>query len=212
MDSYLAYGFLEQVPDLDGDQSSVPRSTQSDVRKDIEVSPDRDRLSGLKPNPKSKCGITEVGGNGDTTEENCSNFIHPEKTLHCRPVKFSERIMPESQQQARARRKLNFLSTPTCSAVATPVISQMPTSRREQVNPFACSVSSPNVVPSECVDTILSTAGGDHSSDGHSSGTPDTFLSLEQQHGDYLSDLLDMSYCDSLMIDPPSLLHEDGFM
>uniref|UniRef100_A0A0A8ZRS9 Uncharacterized protein n=1 Tax=Arundo donax TaxID=35708 RepID=A0A0A8ZRS9_ARUDO len=123
------------------------------------------------------------------------------------------------QQRARTRRKLDFLSTPVELKVCTSTAnSQMPPPTTEQMSSSTGNISPSNAcqdvpptVPSECEDTILSTAAGNHHSDVHSTETLDPF-SLERRQEDNISDLLDMSYCDSLMIDPPSYQHDGGFI
>lgn len=111
LDSYLASGLLEQVPDL-LENLSVPQSSQSDIPKDNEGSSDRNRLSSILPtSPKSKQEFTEQGENADTSVRQSSDFTHS--------AKVSESIKAKSQRCPRTRKKLDSLSTPVEIKVCT---------------------------------------------------------------------------------------------
>ncbi|KAL6629453.1 hypothetical protein ACP70R_029218 [Stipagrostis hirtigluma subsp. patula] len=206
LDSYLASGLLDQVPDLH-EELPVPQSSQSDIPKGSKDLSDRNRLSSVLPtSPKPKQELKEQGENSGTSGGESSDFKYG-KGFDAHSAVVSERMMAKSQQRARARRKLDFLSTPvelkTCIAKAN---SQKPLLKMEEMNPATSNISPSNVcqddppnVLSECVGTELSTAAANHPSDVHSLETPDPDpVKLCDANA---SDLLDMSYCDDLMID-----------
>ncbi|TKW36816.1 hypothetical protein SEVIR_1G007300v4 [Setaria viridis] len=214
---YLASGRLEEITDLKED-ISVPESSQSDIPKDSQGSSERNRPpSSLPPRPKSKSDLSELDENADTSEEESSDCIYP-KGLDAHSAKVSEKIMAKSKQRARARKKLDFLSTPVELKVCTAAAScQRPPPKMEQTTP-ASDNSSPSDVcqgipqnaASEPVDVVIPTAASNHPNDVHSLATPDP-CSLEIHEAD-ASDLLDMSYCDGLMIDSPLYLHGSSFI
>ncbi|CAN6237808.1 unnamed protein product [Urochloa humidicola] len=214
---YLASGQLKQVPDLKED-ISVPESSQTDIPKDSQGSSEINRPpSFLPPRPKSKSDLSELDENADTSEEESSDCIYP-KDLDAHSAKVSEKIIAKSKQRARARRKLDFLSTPVELKVCTAAAScQRPPPKMEETTP-ARDDSSPSDVcqdipqnaASKPVDTIIPTAASNHPDDVHSWATPDP-CSLEIHEGNP-SDLLDMSYCDDLMIDSPPYLHGSSFI
>ncbi|OEL26919.1 hypothetical protein BAE44_0012062 [Dichanthelium oligosanthes] len=203
---YLASGLLEQIPDLQEDLS-VPESNQSDVPKDSQGSSERNPpTSSLPTRPKSKSDLSELDENDNTSEEESSDSIHP-NGLDAHSAKISVKIMAKSKQRARARKKLDFLSTPVELKVGTAAAScQRPPLKMEQTTPAADNISPSDVcqaipqnVPSERVDVVIPTAASNHPNDVHSWATQDP-CSLEI-HEANASDFLDMSYCDGLMID-----------
>ncbi|WVZ76948.1 hypothetical protein U9M48_024860 [Paspalum notatum var. saurae] len=208
---YLASGLLEQVPDLQ--DLSDPESSQSDIPKDSQGSSNRNRPSSILPTRiKSKRDLPELDENADTSDEENSDGMSP-KGLNAHSAKVSEKIMAKSKQRARARRKLDFLSTPVelkeCTAAAS---CQRPPQRMQQTSPAPDNISPldlPQNVPSECVDTDIPTAATNHPNDVHSPATLDP-CSMEIH--DVNIDLLDMSYCDGLMIDSPRYPHDSSFM
>lgn len=208
LDSYLASGLLEQFPGLP-ETPSVPQNSNSDNLKDIEGSSHTNRQSS-----KSKLGFTELGENADTTEGESSDLMYA-RGLDARSAKASERMMARSKQRVRTRRRLDFLSSPVELKVSTAAVnSQRSPQKRKQMRPAFDNISPSNVrqdispeVSSECADTALSPAGVYQPSDVHSSETADP-CSLEV-HQANVSDLLDMPYCDGLMIIPPGSPHDD---
>jgi len=214
---YLASGLLEQVPDLEED-ISVPESSQSDILKDSQGSSDRSRPpSVLRTRPKSKQELPELDENAGTSEEETSACICP-KGPNAHSAKVSEKVLAKSKQRARARRKLDFLSTPVELKVCTAAAScARPPLKMDQMSPAADNISASDVcqdisqnVPSERVDAIIPPAANNHRNDLHSPATLDPFF-LEM-HEVNASDLLDMSYCDDLIIDSPCYPHDGSFI
>lgn len=209
---YLASGLLKQVPDLQED-ISVPESSQSDIPKDRQGSSDRScPPSVLRTRTKPKQGLPENAG---TSREESSDCICPiEPNAHS--AKVSEKILAKSKQRARARRKLDFLSTPVELKVYTAAAScQRPPPKMDQMNPAADNLSPSAVcqdisqnVPSELVDTVIPLAASSHPNDFPA--TPDPF-SLDM-HEANASELLDMSYCDDLIIDSPRYPLDGSFI
>ncbi|XP_062223556.1 uncharacterized protein LOC133922301 isoform X2 [Phragmites australis] len=193
LNSYLASGLLEQIPYLHEDLS-VPESSQSDIPQDSGGSSYRNLKPPVLPtSPKSKQKLTEQCEGGES-----SDFIYT-KGLDSHSAKVSERIIAKSKQRARARRKLDFLSTPVelkvCIAAEK---SQRPLPKMEQMSPAADNLSPSDV----CKDITPN--------DVCSSETPDPCS--REIHVENASDLLDMSYCDGLMIDIPSYPHGGSFI
>lgn len=212
---YLASGLLEQIPDLE--ELSIPESSQSDIPKDGQGSSERNRPpSSLPTRPKSKSDLSELDEDTDTSEEESSDSIYP-KGLDAHPGKVSEKIISKSKQLARARRKLDFLSTPVELKVCTAAAScQRPPPKREQttaadnLSPSDICQDIPQNVPSERVDVVIPIAANNDPNDVHSQATPNP-CSLEIHEANAL-DLLDMSYCDDLMIDSPRYPHGSSFI
>ncbi|XP_039836483.1 transcription factor MYB3R-1-like isoform X3 [Panicum virgatum] len=105
LDSYLASGLLEQVPDLH-ENLSIPQSSQSDIPKDSKVSSDRIRFSSRS---KFKQNITELSG--DTSVGESSDSIYA-KAFDAHSAKVSENIIAKPQQWATAKKKLDLVSSP----------------------------------------------------------------------------------------------------
>ncbi|XP_008645508.1 uncharacterized protein [Zea mays] len=209
---YLASGLLEQVPDLEEGGISVPESSQSEIPKDSQGSADR---SGpppvLRAQPKSKPELPENAG---TSGEGTSDSIRL-KGPNAHPTEVSEKVLAKSKQRARARRRLDFLSTPVelklCTAAAS---CQRPPQKMDQPGPVAENISPSDAcqdisqnVPPERADAITPLAASNH----HSPATPVDPFSLEM-HEANASDLLDMSYCDGLIIDSPRDPHDGSLM
>ncbi|KAL6889051.1 hypothetical protein ACP4OV_010077 [Aristida adscensionis] len=217
LDPYLASGLVEQVPDLH-DELPVPQSSVPDIPEDSSGAPDRNRLSTFSPpSSKPKQELKEQGENSDTSGGESPDCKYG-KWLDAHSEEVSERITAKSKQRARARRKLDFLSTPVelkvCTAAANsqkPLLPKMEKMDLAAVNisPDVCQVGQPNV-PSECLDTVLATAADNHSTDVYSLKTTDP-SSMEPCEANAI-DLLDMSYCDDLLIDLPSYPNGDSFI
>ena len=218
LDSYLASGLLEHIPDLQ-DDVSFPQSNQSDIPKDFKASSDRNRFSSrLSTNPKLKQELTELVENANTSARKSSDLCYA-KATDTHSAKISEMTMAKSQQCAGTRKKLAFLSTPVELKVYTAAAScQRPPLKMDQTSPVAENISPSDVcqdisqnVPSEHVDAVMPLAANNHHpNDFHSPATPDPF-SLEM-HEANASDLLDMSYCDGLIIDSPRYPHDGSFI
>ncbi|GJM90830.1 hypothetical protein PR202_ga07148 [Eleusine coracana subsp. coracana] len=188
---------------------SAPESSQSDVPKDnVDLSERKQTPPALRVSPKPEEVCPHQSENADSSGGECSDF-----TLvngHANAVEVSEKIIAKSKERAAARKKLEFLSTPVELKVCTVTAnSQRPLPKMEQLSPKVDSISTADVsqddppnVPSEFVDTVLTTANGNHSKDICSSESLEPF-SLDIPDESVL-DLLDMSYCDDLMMDLPS--------
>lgn len=111
LDSYLASGLLEQVPDLE-ENLSVPQSSQSDIPKDRKVLSDRVQFSSvLMTRSKLKQELRQLSENADTSVGESSDFIYA-KALDAHSANVSEVIIAKPQKCARARKKLDLVSTP----------------------------------------------------------------------------------------------------
>jgi hypothetical protein len=113
LDSYLASGLLEHVPDLQDDVSfPQTQNNQSDIPKDCKAASDRNRFSSrLSTDPKLKQELTELDENGNTSARKSSDLFYA-KAPDTHSAKISEMRMAKSQQCAGTRKKLAFLSTP----------------------------------------------------------------------------------------------------
>jgi hypothetical protein len=219
LDSYLASGLLEQVPNLHDDTSALD-SSQSDTPKDNAGLPQRKQTSPALPtSSKSKDMCSSQGENADSSGRECSDFTYVKGRAHSDEV--SERITAKSNQRATAKRKLDFLSTPVelkvCTSAATS--SQRPLPKVEQMSPIVDNISQSDVcrddppnTPSEFVDTVLSPATGNHSKDVRSSESEAPEPCSLDIHEESVLDLLDMSYCDDLVMDLSIFPHGDGFI
>ena len=107
LDSYLASGLLEQVPDLH-ENLSIPQSNQSDIPKDSKVSSDRIRFSSRS---KFKQKIRELSEDADASVGESSDFIYA-KAFDAHSAKVSENIIAKPQQWATAKKKLDLVSSP----------------------------------------------------------------------------------------------------
>lgn len=111
LDSYLASGLLENIPDLQ-DDVSFSQSNQSDIPKYCKAESDRNKFSShLSTNPKLKQEPAEPDENANTAARKSSDLFHA-KAPDTHSAKISEMTMAKSQQCAGTRKKLAFLSTP----------------------------------------------------------------------------------------------------
>ncbi|RLN08039.1 hypothetical protein C2845_PM11G17940 [Panicum miliaceum] len=111
LDSYLASGLLEQVPDLH-ENLSVPQSSQSEIPKYSKVSSDRIRFSSIVlTRSKFKQKLRELSEEADTSVGETSDFIYA-KAFDAHSAKVSESIIAKPQQCATARKKLDLVSSP----------------------------------------------------------------------------------------------------
>ncbi|PUZ74954.1 hypothetical protein GQ55_1G108100 [Panicum hallii var. hallii] len=213
---YLASGMLEQIPDLQEDLS-VRESSQSDIPKDGQGSSERNRPPSLPIRPKPKSDLSELDENASTSEEESSDCMYP-KGLDAHSAKVSEKVMAKSKQRARARRKLDFLSTPVelkvCTAAAScqrpPPEMEQTTTAGDNISPSDVCQDIPQNAASERVDVVIPTAASNPPNDVHSWATPDPCS--PEIHEANASDPLDMSYCDDLIIDSPPYLHGSSFL
>jgi len=111
LDSYLASGLLEQVPDLH-ENLSIPQSNQSDIPKDSKVSSDRIRFSSIiSTRSKFKQKIRELSEDADASVGESSDFIYA-KAFDAHSTRVSENIIAKPQQWATAKKKLDLVSSP----------------------------------------------------------------------------------------------------
>ncbi|XP_039789032.1 transcription factor MYB86-like isoform X3 [Panicum virgatum] len=111
LDSYLASGLLEQVPDLH-ENLSIPQSNQSDIPKDSKVSSDRIRFSSIiSTRSKFKQKIRELSEDADASVGESSDFIYA-KAFDAHSTRVSENIIAKPQKCATARKKLDLVSSP----------------------------------------------------------------------------------------------------
>ncbi|KAM3227123.1 hypothetical protein ACQJBY_059196 [Aegilops geniculata] len=216
LNSYLSSGLLEQFPDilenLSGTQNNsldILNGTKvSDILNDTEGSSERNEMSSAVPRISiSEVGFTEVGENVDVPGGESADFIY----ARVASAKAPENIIARSEQHAKTRRKLDLLSSPVeLKSSSHEVNSQRPLKQREQMSPAVGGVSPSNgchdVLPkilSECAKPVLSPTGSYQPSDVHSAGTSDP-CSLELD----ISDLMEMSYFDNLLIFPPGSPHD----
>ena len=212
---YLASGMLEQIPDLQ-ENLSVPESSHSEIPKDGQGSSERNRPTSLPLRPKSKSDLSELDENSYTSEDESSDCMFP-KGLDADSAKVSEKVMAKSKQRARARRKLDFLSTPVELKVCTAAAScQRPPPKMEQTIPAGDNSSPsdacqdiPQNTASERVVVIPTAASNPHN-DVYSWAAPDPCS--PEIHKANASDPLDMPYCDDLIIDSPPYLHGSSFI
>jgi len=212
---YLASGMLEQIPDLQ-ENLSVPESSHSEIPKDGQGSSERNRPTSLPLRPKSKSDLSELDENSYTSEDESSDCMFP-KGLDADSAKVSEKVMAKSKQRARARRKLDFLSTPVELKVCTAAAScQRPPPKMEQTIPAGDNSSPsdacqdiPQNTASERVVVIPTAAINPHN-DVYSWAAPDPCS--PEIHKANASDPLDLSYCDDLIIDSPPYLHGSSFI
>jgi len=212
---YLASGMLEQIPDLQ-ENLSVPESSHSEIPKDGQGSSERNRPTSLPLRPKSKSDLSELDENAYTSEDESSDCMFP-KGLDADSAKVSEKVMAKSKQRARARRKLDFLSTPVELKVCTAAAScQRPPPKMEQTIPAGDNSSPsdacqdiPQNTASERVVVIPTAASNPHN-DVYSWAAPDPCS--PEIHKANASDPLDLSYCDDLIIDSPPYLHGSSFI
>ncbi|VAI46183.1 unnamed protein product [Triticum turgidum subsp. durum] len=216
LNSYLSSGLLEQFPDilenLSGTQNKsldILKGTKvSDILNDTEGSSERNEMSSAVPRISiSEVGFTEVGENADVLGGESADFMY----ARVASAKAPENIIARSEQHAKTRRKLDLLSSPVeLKSSSYEVNSQRPLQQREQMSPAVGGVSPSNgchdVLPkilSECAKPVLSPTGSYQPSDVHSAGTSDP-CSLELD----ISDLMEMSYFDNLLIFPPGSPHD----
>jgi hypothetical protein len=82
LDSYLASGLLEQVPNLHDDTSALD-SSQSDTPKDNAGLPQRKQTSPALPtSSKSKDMCSSQGENADSSGRECSDFTYVKGRAH----------------------------------------------------------------------------------------------------------------------------------
>ncbi|KAL5211267.1 hypothetical protein ABZP36_022114 [Zizania latifolia] len=239
LNSYLASGLLEQLPDLP-ESLSVSHNSDSDNVQECEGSSDGKQLSSALPtsskskrrpsskskqgtsskskqgtSPKSKQGLTELCGNTDTSEGECSELMCA-KGPDAHSGEVSQRIWDRLNERKRARKRLAFLSSPVELKVSAMAKSPRTLEKIKQTSPDVSSISPLTVlqdvspeVPSECANVVIpSLADGNKPENaGSSPGTSDPrTLELHQSN---VSDLIDMSYCDGLMIIPPGCPNDD---
>lgn len=213
LNSYLASGLLDQFPD-DLENLSVSQNSDSDILKDTKGLSDRNETTSAVPtSSKSEMGFTETGENADASEGESADLMYV-RGVDAPSAKSPQKIIERSEQHAKTKRKLDFLSNPVELKASTfAVNSPRPSQEREQVIPAVAGICPSNgchdilpEVPSDCADTLLSQTGCYQSTDIYSAefSDPSDPCSLELD----ISDLMEMSYFDNLMIFPPGSPHD----
>ncbi|KQJ94350.1 transcription factor MYB3R-2 isoform X1 [Brachypodium distachyon] len=210
LDSYLASGLLEQLPDV-LENMSVPQNSDSDILNETEGLFDRNELpSGQPTSSKSKPVLTERGESADMSEGKNADFMYV-RAVDAHSANAPQKIIVRSEQHARTRRKLDILSSPVELKVSTVAVnSERPLQKKEQMGPAVSGIDPSNgcldispEVPSQYANTLVSPNGSYQPNDVHSAGTSDP-CSPELD----ISDLMEMSYFDSFMIFPPDSPHD----
>jgi len=210
LNSYLASGLLDQFPDS-LENLSVSQNSDSDILKETKGLSDGNEMSSAVPtSSKSELGFTEISENADVSEGESTDLMYV-RGVDAPSAKAPQKIIEKCEQHAKTKRKLDFLSSPVeLKASAFTVNSPMPLQERELVSPAVGGISPFNgyhdilpEVPSECANTVLSQTGSYEASDIYSAEFSDP-CSLELD----ISDLMEMSYFDNLMIFPPGSTHD----
>jgi myb proto-oncogene protein len=210
LNSYLASGLLDQFPDS-LENMSESQKNDLDLLKETKGLSDRNEMSSAVPtSSKSELGFTEIGENADVSEGESADLMYV-RGVDAPSAEAPQKIIDRSEQHAKTKRKLDFLSSPVELKASTFVVnSPRPLQEREQVIPAVDGICPSNgfhyilpEVPSDCADTILSQTGSYQHSDIYSTEFSDP-CSLELD----ISDLMEMSYFDNLMIFPPGSPHD----
>ncbi|KAG8070514.1 hypothetical protein GUJ93_ZPchr0006g43156 [Zizania palustris] len=217
LNSYLASGLLEQLPDLPESLSFSHNSDSYNAQKSEGSSDGKQLSSSLTTSSKSKQGLTELCGNTYTSEGECSKLMCA-KGPDAHSGEVSQMIRDRLNERTRARKRLAFLSSPVELKVSAMAKSPRILQKIKKMTPDVSSISpltalqdvSPEV-PSECANVAIPPlAEGTKPENAGSSPAPGTSdprtLELHQSN---VSDLLDMSYCDGLMIIPPGCPSDD---
>uniref|UniRef100_A0A0D9VEL2 Uncharacterized protein n=1 Tax=Leersia perrieri TaxID=77586 RepID=A0A0D9VEL2_9ORYZ len=163
-------------------------------------------------NTKSKQGFIEPRENTDPSEGEISVFMCT-KGPDTDSGEVSQRIRDRLNERKRATKRLVFLSSPVELKVSAMAKSERPQQKSKQMTQEVNIISPPAIlqefspeVPSECEKIVKSSLANCKQTKNTSDPcTP-------EQHQANFSDLLDMSYCDGLMIIPPAgCLNDDEF-
>lgn len=210
LNSYLASGLLDQFPDV-LENLSVPQNSDSDILKETKGLSDRNEMSSAVPTSStSELGFTEIGENAVVSEGESADLMYV-RGVDAPSARAPQKIIERSEQHAKTKRKLDFLSNPVELKASTfEVNSPRPLQERELVSSAVGGISPLNgyhdilpEVPLECANTVLSQTGSYQPSDIYSAEFSDP-CSLELD----ISDLMEMSYFDNLMIFPPGSPHD----
>ncbi|KAM0912490.1 hypothetical protein ACQ4PT_012756 [Festuca glaucescens] len=203
VNSYLTRGLLEQFQNLPDDTPVLNSSGSSTVKGNEDSSKNNKLSPDLRVRPKSKQGLTETGENATTLGGKDSDSVSA-KGFGARSADDPKKMvcqMDTSKSPVVTDKKMALppSSVDLKACVAAPSFS----SEEKQM-----SSSCPREVLPSYANTVLSPAHSSQSTDAHfdkiCSGTDKELTELHQAD---IADLLDMSYCESLMIIPPDSPH-----
>ncbi|BAF08438.1 uncharacterized protein [Oryza sativa Japonica Group] len=165
---------------------------------------------------KSKQGFIDLCENTDTSEGESSELICTERP-DPDSGEASQRIRDRLNWRKRARKKLVFLSSPVELKVSAVAESERHLQESKEMSPEVNIVSPPAVlqgfspeVPSVCEKIVEPPLADFNQAKNVCSLETSSDPCTLEQHLANVSDLLDMSYIDGLMIIPPSGCPYDG--
>uniref|UniRef100_A0A0E0CIY6 Uncharacterized protein n=1 Tax=Oryza meridionalis TaxID=40149 RepID=A0A0E0CIY6_9ORYZ len=165
---------------------------------------------------KSKQGIIDLCENTDTSEGESSKLICTERP-DPDSGEASQRIRDRLNWRKRARKKLVFLSSPVELKVSAVAESERHLQESKEMSPEVNIVSPPAVlqgfspeVPSVCEKIVEPPLADFNQTKNVCSLETSSDPCTLEQHLANVSDLLDMSYIDGLMIIPPAGCPYDG--
>uniref|UniRef100_A0A0D9VEL3 Myb-like domain-containing protein n=1 Tax=Leersia perrieri TaxID=77586 RepID=A0A0D9VEL3_9ORYZ len=169
-------------------------------------------------NTKSKQGFIEPRENTDPSEGEISVFMCT-KGPDTDSGEVSQRIRDRLNERKRATKRLVFLSSPVELKVSAMAKSERPQQKSKQMTQEVNIISPPAIlqefspeVPSECEKIVKSSLANCKQTKNVCSSLKTSDPCTPEQHQANFSDLLDMSYCDGLMIIPPAgCLNDDEF-
>uniref|UniRef100_A0A0E0JYB1 Uncharacterized protein n=1 Tax=Oryza punctata TaxID=4537 RepID=A0A0E0JYB1_ORYPU len=168
---------------------------------------------------KSKQGFIDLYENTDTSEGESSELICTERPDHD-SGEASQRIRDRLNWRKRARKKLVFLSSPVELKVSAVAESERHLQESKEMSPEVNIVSPPAVlqgfspeVPSVCEKIVEPPLADFNQAKNVCSSLETSDPCTLEQHLANVSDLLDMSYIDGLMIIPPAgCPYDDDFI
>ncbi|KAM0886206.1 hypothetical protein ACQ4PT_029840 [Festuca glaucescens] len=203
VNSYSTRGLLEQFQNLSGDTPILDSSGSSTVKGNEDSSKNNKLSPDLQARPKPKQGLTETGENATPLGRKGSDFVSA-KGFGARSADDPKKMvckMDTSKSPVVTDKKMALPP----SSVDLKVCVAAPSFLSEQKQ---MSSSCPREVLPSYANTVLSPARSSQSIDAHfdeiCSGADKELTELRQAD---IADLLDMSYCESLMIIPPDSPH-----
>uniref|UniRef100_A0A0D9VEL8 Uncharacterized protein n=1 Tax=Leersia perrieri TaxID=77586 RepID=A0A0D9VEL8_9ORYZ len=161
-------------------------------------------------NKKSKQEFIKPRENTDQSEGECAEFMCT-KGPDTDSVDVSQRIKDRVNERKRARKRLVLLSSPVELKVSAMAKSERPQQEGKQMSPEVNIISPPAIlqefspeVPSECEKMVEPLVADCKQAKNVCSSLKTSDPCTLEQHLADISDLLDMSYCDGLMIIPPA--------
>uniref|UniRef100_A0A0D9VEM4 Myb-like domain-containing protein n=1 Tax=Leersia perrieri TaxID=77586 RepID=A0A0D9VEM4_9ORYZ len=200
------------------DLRSSLKSKQGASSKRDNSSDEDELLSGLRARLKSKQGTNKKSKqefikpreNTDQSEGECAEFMCT-KGPDTDSVDVSQRIKDRVNERKRARKRLVLLSSPVELKVSAMAKSERPQQEGKQMSPEVNIISPPAIlqefspeVPSECEKMVEPLVADCKQAKNVCSSLKTSDPCTLEQHLADISDLLDMSYCDGLMIIPPA--------